>query len=100
MTKRMGIGQFFAWDGGCLFIGHHDRQLPVHSHQAIQLVVAGEGNHRVRANEKEPWTWYSVAPIATRQTHSLDVTAADYGAVVFRRTRNARRACHCRALHG
>jgi AraC-like DNA-binding protein len=83
MTKRMGIGQFFAWDGGCLFIGHHDRQLPVHAHQAMQLVVAREGNHRVRANEKEPWTTYAVAAIATRQTHSLDVTGSDYGAVIL-----------------
>ena len=83
MTKRMGIGQFFAWDGGCLFIGHHDRQLPVHAHQAMQLVVAREGNHGVRANEKEPWKSYSVAAIATRQTHSLDVTSSDYGAVIF-----------------
>ena len=83
MTKRMGIGQFFAWDGGCLFIGHHDRQLPVHAHQAMQLVVASEGNHRVRAADNEPWVTYSVAAIATRQTHSLDVTNSDYGAVIF-----------------
>jgi AraC-like DNA-binding protein len=83
MTKRMGIGQFFAWDGGCLFIGHHDRQLPVHAHQAMQLVVASEGNHRVRANETEPWATYSVAAIATQQTHNLDVTDSDYGAVIL-----------------
>lgn len=83
MTKRMGVGQFFAWDGGCLFIGHHDRQLPVHAHQAIQLVVADEGNHRVRASENEPWQTYSIAAIATRQPHSLDVTDSDYGAVIL-----------------
>lgn len=83
MTKRVGAGQFMAWDGGCLFIGRHDRQLPVHAHQAIQLVVADEGDHRVRASEADPWVTYSVAAIPTRHPHSLDVTDADYGAVVF-----------------
>src|SRR5687767_8613689 len=83
MTKRMGVGQFFAWEGGCLFIGHHDRQLPLHSHQAIQLVVASEGDHRVRGSDSEPWSTYSIAAIASRQPHSLDVTASEYGAVIF-----------------
>jgi AraC-like DNA-binding protein len=72
-----------AWDGGCLFIGRHDRQLPLHAHQAIQLVVADEGNHGVRTSESEPWSTYSVAAIPSRHPHSLDVTAANYGAVVF-----------------
>ena len=83
MTKRMGVGQFFAWEGGCLFIGHHDRQLPLHSHQAIQLVVASEGDHRVRGSDNEPWSTYSIAAIASNQPHALDVTASDYGAVIF-----------------
>jgi AraC family transcriptional regulator len=83
MTKRMGVGQFFAWEGGCLFIGHHDRQVPLHAHQAMQLVVASEGDHRVRGSDSEPWSPYSIAAIPTRQPHSLDVTASDYGAVIF-----------------
>ncbi|MHB1312588.1 MAG: helix-turn-helix domain-containing protein [Gemmatimonadaceae bacterium] len=83
MTKRAGVGQFFAWNGGCLFIGHHDRILAVHSHQAIQLVVADEGDHRVRAGESEPWVTYSVAAIPTRHPHGLDVTDSNYGAVIF-----------------
>jgi AraC family transcriptional regulator len=83
MTKRMGVGQFFAWEGGCLFIGHHDRQLPLHEHQAMQLVVASEGQHRARGSGTEPWSTYSIAAIASKQPHSLDVTASDYGAVIF-----------------
>ncbi len=83
MTRTVGVGQFMAWDGGCLFIGRHERQLPVHSHQAIQLVVASEGEHGVRASESDPWVTYSVAAIPTRHPHSLDVTAAEYGAVIF-----------------
>lgn len=83
MTKRVGVGQFMAWDGGCLFIGRHDRQLPVHAHQAIQLVVADEGDHAVRASEAEPWRTFSVSAIPTRHPHSLDVTAAENGAVIL-----------------
>lgn len=83
MTARVGVGQFMAWDGGCLFIGRHERQLPLHSHQAIQLVVASEGDHCVRDSDAEPWAKYSMAAIPTRHPHSLDVTSADYGAVIF-----------------
>jgi AraC-like DNA-binding protein len=83
MTKRVGVGQFLAWNGGCLFIGHHDRILPLHSHQAIQLVVADDGDHRVRASDSEQWSTYSVAGIPTRHPHSLDVTDSNYGAVIF-----------------
>lgn len=100
MTRRVGVGQFFAWEGGCLFIGHHDRQLPLHAHQAMQLVVASAGNHKVRGTDHEAWTTYSIAAIATRQPHSLDVTASDYGAVIFvePETREGRAiAQHCAA---
>lgn len=83
MVKRVGIGQFLAWDGGCLFIGHHDRQLPLHAHQAIQLVVAHTGDHLVRASDADPWAAYSIAAIPTRHPHSLDVTNAEYGAVIL-----------------
>ncbi|MCC6317373.1 MAG: helix-turn-helix domain-containing protein [Gemmatimonadaceae bacterium] len=92
MTKRIGVGQFFAWEGGCLFIGHHDRPLPLHAHQSMQFVVASAGDHKVRASDREPWATYSIAAIGTRQPHSIDVTASDYGAVIFvePETRNGR----------
>ncbi len=83
MTLRVGVGQFMAWDGGCLFIGRHERQLPMHAHRAIQLVVASEGEHRVRASETEAWSAYSVAAVPTRHPHAIDVTASGYGAVIF-----------------
>ncbi len=83
MTQRAGVGQFFAWDGGCLFIGRHDRELAVHAHQAMQLVVADSGSHLVRAGESAPWLSYSVAAIPSRQPHGLNVTASTYGAVIF-----------------
>ncbi|MFN8573114.1 MAG: helix-turn-helix domain-containing protein [Gemmatimonadaceae bacterium] len=83
MPHRSGVGQFFAWDGGCIFIGRHDRATPVHAHQSIQLVVASEGQHLVCAGETEPWTAYSMAAIPSRQPHAINVTGADYGIVVF-----------------
>lgn len=83
MVKRAGIGQFFAWDGGCLFIGHHDRILAEHSHQAIQLAVADEGSHRVRAGDSVPWIDYSVAAIPSRQPHGLNISESAYGAVIL-----------------
>lgn len=83
MTRRIGVGQFFAWEGGCLFIGHHDRPLPLHAHQAMQLVVASRGEHRARRSDSDPWSTFSIAAIATQQPHAIDVTASDYGAVIF-----------------
>lgn len=72
-----------AWDGGCLFIGHHQTALPVHSHQAIQLVFGTGDVHLVRAGENEPWLPYSMAAIPSRQPHAIDVTGADTGAVIL-----------------
>jgi AraC family transcriptional regulator len=83
MTKRVGVGQFFAWQGGCLFIGHHDRPLPLHAHQAMQLVVASAGDHNVRGSDSDAWSTFSITAIATQQPHAIDVTGSDYGAVIF-----------------
>lgn len=83
MTRRVGIGQFVAWESGCLFIGRHDRAVPPHAHQAIQLVSGSEGEHRVRTSESEPWQSYRLAAIPARQPHSIDVTASEYGIVLF-----------------
>ena len=80
---RAGVGQFFAWDGGCMFIGHHDRPLAVHAHQALQLVVASEGDHQVRGAEEEPWRSYWIAAIPSNHPHGLDVTGSDYGCVIL-----------------
>ena len=83
MTRLVGIGQFVAWEGGCLFIGRHDRAVPPHAHQAIQFVAGSEGTHLVRSNDAEPWQSYLIAAIPARQPHSIDVTGSEYGIVVF-----------------
>lgn len=81
--NRAGVGQFFAWDGGCMFIGHHDRPLGVHAHQAMQLVVASEGDHQVRGGEEEPWRTYRLAAIPSNHPHGINVTGSDYGCVIL-----------------
>jgi len=83
VTESVGIGRFVAWDGGCLFIGRHHAAVPVHAHQAIQLVVGTNASPLIRAGEGAPWIEYSAALIASRQPHGINVTKADYGAVVF-----------------
>jgi len=81
--NRAGVGQFFAWDGGCIFIGHHDRPLAVHAHQALQLVVAAEGDHQVRGGEEEPWRSYWLAGVPSNHPHGINVTGSDYGCVIL-----------------
>jgi AraC family transcriptional regulator len=83
VSRRVGVGQFVAWDGGCLFIGRHDAPVPVHAHQAIQLVVGRDASPLIRAGEDAPWLTYSAALIPSRQSHGINVTMAEYGAVVF-----------------
>ena len=51
----VGVGQFIAWNGGCIFIGRHDSQIPVHAHQAIQLVAGRSAKARVHTAEQAPW---------------------------------------------
>src|SRR5215208_5112995 len=81
--RTAGVGQFLAWDGGCLFIGRHDSELPVHHHRAIQLVVGTGAGFLVRAGDNEPLTSYAAALIPSRHPHGLDVTTSDYGAVIL-----------------
>ena len=83
MSATVGAGRFVAWDGGCLFIGRHHTPVPVHAHQAIQLVMGRDARHFVRAGEQAPWIEYSAAAIPSHQPHGIDVTRADYGIVVF-----------------
>jgi len=83
VSATVGAGRFVAWDGGCLFIGRHHTPVPVHAHQAIQLVMGRDARHFVRAGEQAPWIEYSAAVIPSHQPHGIDVTHADYGIVVF-----------------
>src|SRR6476469_994640 len=49
----------------------------------MQLVVGRNASPLIRAGDGAPWSTYSAALIPSRQPHGIDVTSADYGAVVF-----------------
>ena len=83
MTSVVGIGDFIAWDGGCLLIGKALRVVPKHSHQAIQIVFGYAGPVYLRGADVGEWTQYPLAVIPSRQPHSLDATASTYNVVIF-----------------
>ena len=78
-----GVGQFVAWNGGCLLIGRHVGVVPFHSHYAIQIVFGSEPGVRLRTSEREEWTSYGGAIIPSRQPHSMDASAVQGNAVLF-----------------
>jgi AraC family transcriptional regulator len=78
-----GIGHFFAWDGGCILIGHHTDAVPPHSHQAIQLVFGVDAPIKVSGGDQDDWKEYPAAIIPSRQPHTLDATTASYAAVIL-----------------
>lgn len=84
MTDTIGTGQFVSWDGGCLFISRRAvNVVPVHAHYATQIAFGSEAGLRFRPSEKEPWTAYEGAVLASRQPHSMDSTVVPLNAVLF-----------------
>jgi AraC family transcriptional regulator len=83
MATPVGVGDLVAWDGGVLLIGRANRVIPLHSHQAIQVVFGYSGPVGLRTSEEEAWTAYPLGIVASRQPHSMDATAASYNAVIF-----------------
>jgi len=78
-----GVGHFVSWDGGCLLIGHATGVTPMHSHYAIQVAFGSERGIRFRPSERENWTEYGGAIIASRQPHSMDATQVPFNVVLF-----------------
>ncbi|GMV03810.1 MAG: hypothetical protein AMXMBFR53_00920 [Gemmatimonadota bacterium] len=83
MATVVGIGDFMAWEGGCLLIGKAIRVVPMHAHQAIQVVFGYAEPIRLRAGDEEPWTPYPIGLVPSRQPHAMDATMSGYNAVVF-----------------
>lgn len=83
MTVSGGVGRYVSWDGGCLFIGEKVGLVPVHSHQAIQVVFGSEPGVCLKPNEAAPWTPYDGAIIASRQPHAMDASMMRVNAVLF-----------------
>jgi AraC family transcriptional regulator len=77
------VGHFVSWDGGCLFIGRGGGSVPVHAHYAIQIAFGSGPGIRFRTGEREPWTEYGGAIIASRQPHAMDATRVHPNAVLF-----------------
>ncbi len=83
MASPVGVGDLVAWDGGVLLIGRANRIIPLHSHQAIQVVFGYAGPVGLRTAEDEAWTAYPLGVIASRQPHTMDATASAYNAVIL-----------------
>ena len=74
MTRTLGVGDFLAWDGGCLLIGEQRAPTGVHAHYAVQLSFGAVDGIRFREAERDDWTSYDAVVIASRQPHAMDAT--------------------------
>jgi AraC-like DNA-binding protein len=83
MAGVVGIGDFIGWEGGCLLIGKALGVVPIHAHQAIQIVFGYAEPIRLRGRDQEEWTPYPVGIIPSRQPHAMDATMSTYNAVIF-----------------
>ena len=83
MTSTAGVGHFVSWDGGCLLIGSGLGVISPHAHYAIQIAFGSERGIRFRTDEREDWTEYGGAIIASRQPHSMDATRVRSNVVLF-----------------
>jgi AraC family transcriptional regulator len=83
VAKALGDTELFVWDGGSMLVGSAAGLIPVHSHQAIQITAARDGEVRLRASDAEPWISYGVGIVASRQPHALDATGVSLGFVLF-----------------
>lgn len=83
MTRLLGVGDFVAWDGGCLLIGQAHSATGIHSHYATQLSF-GEGDGICfRPDEKSDWTSYEGTVISTRQPHAMDASTVAASATIL-----------------
>lgn len=83
MSIPVGVGDLVAWDGGVLLIGRANRIVPIHAHQAIQVVFGYAAPVGLRTADDEDWTAYPLGLVASRQPHSLDATSASFNAIIF-----------------
>jgi AraC-like DNA-binding protein len=85
VTERKGpyVGNFVAWNGGCLFICRGGAIVPVHAHYAIQIAFGSTPGIAFRGSERDEWTPYFGAVIPSRQPHSMDAIRVQPNAVIF-----------------
>ena len=76
-------GDFVAWNGGCLMIGTGGGVVAPHAHYAIQLVIGAPTGLRVQFGRHAPWQDCAAALVPSRATHTIDVSACPWTAVIF-----------------
>lgn len=79
-------GDFVAWTGGCGFIGEGGgggAPISPHAHYAIQLAIGVPTGLRVQFGRRGQWQSCPAALVPSRATHSIDVTACEWSAVLF-----------------
>jgi AraC-like DNA-binding protein len=83
VRQTLGVGDFVAWDGGCLLIGKAYRETGVHSHYAVQFSFGEDDGIRFKTAESAEWRAYDGIVIASRQPHAMDATAAGMSATML-----------------
>ena len=76
-------GDFVAWNGGCLMIGTGGGVVAPHAHYAIQLVIGAPTGLRVQFGRHAPWQDCAATLVPSRATHTIDVSACPWTAVIF-----------------
>jgi AraC family transcriptional regulator len=66
---------WYLWDGGFLLVGRADLVVPPHSHHAIQVVVAIEGEVGIRG-ERDEWRMCRGAIVRPDVVHSFNANRA------------------------
>jgi AraC family transcriptional regulator len=83
VTLLSGDVEMFLWDGGCAFVGSSRSLVPLHSHQAIQLVYGTDAEVRLSPAEDGPWGSHRLALVASHQPHAMDATDISLGVTMF-----------------
>lgn len=74
--------RWYLWDGGFLALGRSTVLVPPHSHHAIQITMALEGEVAMRSGTDE-WTTYRGVITAPDVRHQLDYRGGSLGALLF-----------------
>jgi AraC family transcriptional regulator len=83
VAQPLGVGDFLAWDGGCLLIGEQRIPTGIHSHYAVQLGFGEQDGIRFRESDESDWTSYDGVVIASRQPHAMDATSVNPSATLL-----------------
>jgi AraC family transcriptional regulator len=83
MTRLLGVGDFVAWDGGCMLIGQAHTATGIHSHYATQLSFGEADGICFRPDDQSDWTSYEGTVISTRQPHAMDASTVTTSATML-----------------